>query len=49
MMAAAVAKRDVCYFTFDDADLRDDLHKMHEFLTDKNLSISEYYYYKTFE
>ena len=42
MMAAAVAKRDLCYFTFDDADLRDDLNKMHEFLNEKKLSVSKY-------
>ena len=41
MMAAAVVRRDLCYFTFDDADLRDDLHKMHEFLNDRKLSVSE--------
>ena len=41
MMAAAVARRDLCYFTFDDADLRDDLHKMHEFLNEKKLLVSE--------
>ena len=41
MMAAAVAGRDVCYFTFDDADLRDDLHEMHSFICDKNLSVSK--------
>ncbi len=40
MMAAAEAKRDLCYFTFDDADLRDDLHKMHQFIKEKQLSVS---------
>ena len=42
MMAAAVAKRDLCYFTFDDADLRVDLHKIHEFLNNKKLIVSKY-------
>ena len=36
-MAAAHAKRDVCYYTFDDVKLRDDLHKIHTFLTSGNI------------
>ena len=41
MMAAAEAQRDVCYFTFDDADLRDDLHEMNQFLSERQLALSE--------
>lgn len=42
LMAAAHAKRDVCYFTFDDEKLRDDLHKIHTFLTvDNMLSVGD--------
>ena len=37
LLAAARAKRDVCYFTFDDEKLRDDLHKIHSFLTAGNI------------
>lgn len=37
LLAAARAKRDVCYFTFDDEKLRDDLHKIHSFLTAGNV------------
>ena len=37
MMAAAHAKRDVCFYTFDDDKLRDDLHKIHSFLTAGNV------------
>ena len=37
LMAAAHAKRDVCYYTFDDVKLRDDLHKIHTFLTSGNI------------
>ncbi|KAL5018027.1 hypothetical protein ScPMuIL_003749 [Solemya velum] len=36
LMAAAQAKRDVCYLTFDDTNLRDDLYKIHEYLTVTN-------------
>ncbi|KAL3877139.1 hypothetical protein ACJMK2_034889 [Sinanodonta woodiana] len=36
LMAAAQAKRDVCYFTFDDEKLRDDLHQIHSYLTVTN-------------
>ncbi len=43
MMAAAVARRDLCYFTFDDANLRDDLHEMHNFLNEKKLTVSKYH------
>lgn len=37
LMAAAHARRDVCYYTFDDEKLRDDLHKIHSFLTGSSI------------
>lgn len=33
VIAASQAKRDLCYFTFDDKELRDDLFKIHHYLT----------------
>lgn len=36
LIAASQAKRDLCYFTFDDKDLRDDLYRIHEYLTKVN-------------
>ncbi|OWF39385.1 poly(ADP-ribose) glycohydrolase-like [Mizuhopecten yessoensis] len=36
LIAAAQAKRDVCYFTFDDKNLRDDLFRIHNYLTQVN-------------
>lgn len=36
MMAASVAKRDVCYFTFDDDQLTDQLYKIHDFIKNEN-------------
>ncbi|XP_048248208.1 poly(ADP-ribose) glycohydrolase-like [Haliotis rufescens] len=36
MIAASVAKRDVCYFTFDDDQLTDQLYKIHAFIKNEN-------------
>ncbi|KAK3580069.1 hypothetical protein CHS0354_001021, partial [Potamilus streckersoni] len=36
LMAAAHARRDVCYFTYDDEKLRDDFYKIHSYLTTTN-------------
>ncbi|XP_067673402.1 poly(ADP-ribose) glycohydrolase-like [Haliotis asinina] len=36
MMAASAAKRDVCYFTFDDDELTDQLYKIHTFIQREN-------------
>ena len=36
LIAATMAKRDVCYLTFDDTTLRDELYDIHEYLTKAN-------------
>lgn len=36
-MAAAKAGRDLCYYTFDDEALRDQIHAIHKYLTSDNL------------
>ncbi|XP_060067436.1 poly(ADP-ribose) glycohydrolase-like [Ylistrum balloti] len=36
LIAASQAKRDLCYFTFDDTDLRDNLYRIHDYLTNVN-------------
>ncbi|XP_038128669.1 poly(ADP-ribose) glycohydrolase-like [Cyprinodon tularosa] len=43
MLAAAEAGRDVAYFTFGDSQLMTDVHKMHSFLTQRNISVGEVY------
>ncbi|MBN3302784.1 PARG glycohydrolase, partial [Amia calva] len=52
MMAAAEAGRDVAYFTFGDKDLMTDIHRMHSFLTQKDITVGTIYglleqYYST--
>lgn len=39
LMAAAEAGRDVAYFTFGDAQLMRDVHRIHIFLTEKQVSV----------
>lgn len=41
MLAAAEAGRDVAYFTFGDSQLMTDVHNMHYFLTQRNISVGE--------
>ncbi|XP_066304725.1 poly(ADP-ribose) glycohydrolase-like [Branchiostoma lanceolatum] len=41
MMAAAVAKRDLVYFTFGNAQLAEDLYKMHEFAEANSLTVGD--------
>lgn len=41
MLAAAEAGRDVAYFTFGDRRLMTDVHKMHSFLTQRNVSVGK--------
>eukprot|EP00058_Branchiostoma_floridae_P010542 XP_002596030.1 hypothetical protein BRAFLDRAFT_118079 [Branchiostoma floridae] len=41
MMSSAVAKRDLAYFTFGDAQLAEDLYKMHEFAEANSLSVGD--------
>lgn len=36
LMAASVAKRDVCYYTFDDDKLKEDIYNIHQYLTVTN-------------
>jgi hypothetical protein len=36
MMAAAMARREVCYYTFDDKLLRDEMYDIHTYLTKTN-------------
>ncbi|KAM9837917.1 LOW QUALITY PROTEIN: poly(ADP-ribose) glycohydrolase [Aulostomus maculatus] len=43
MLAAAEAGRDVAYFTFGDSKLMTDVHKMHSFLTQRNISVGKVY------
>lgn len=41
MLAAAEAGRDVAYFTFGDSQLMTDVHKMHSFLSQNNISVGK--------
>lgn len=41
MLAAAEAGRDVAYFTFGDSQLMTDVHKVHSFLIQKNISVGK--------
>lgn len=41
MLAAAEAGRDVAYFTFGDSQLMTDVHDMHSFLSQKNMSVGK--------
>ncbi|MED6268478.1 hypothetical protein CHARACLAT_022805 [Characodon lateralis] len=43
MLAAAEAGRDVAYFTFGDRQLMTDVHNMHSFLAQRNISVGEVY------
>lgn len=43
ILAAAVAERDVVYFTFGDAELMRDIYSMHTFLTERKLTVGEVY------
>lgn len=42
-MAAAVAQRDVVYFTFGDGLLRDDLYNMYSLLMEKGVTVGTLY------
>jgi len=41
LMAAAEAKRDVCYFTFRDSQFVDELCDIHDFVCDLQLTVGE--------
>lgn len=41
LMAAAEAGRDVAYFTFGDAQLMRDVHEMHTFLTERQVTVGK--------
>uniref|UniRef100_A0A3Q0SSL8 poly(ADP-ribose) glycohydrolase n=1 Tax=Amphilophus citrinellus TaxID=61819 RepID=A0A3Q0SSL8_AMPCI len=43
LMAAAQAGRDVAYFTFGDALLMKDVHDMHSFLTERQVTVGQLY------
>lgn len=43
LMAAAQAGRDVAYFTFGDAPLMRDVHDMHSFLTEREVTVGQLY------
>ncbi|CAL8282420.1 unnamed protein product [Merluccius merluccius] len=43
MLAAAQASRDLVYFTFGDAQLMTDVHKMHSFLTERGSCVGDVY------
>lgn len=40
-MAAAEAGRDVAYFTFGDAQLMRDVHEIHSFLTERQVTVGK--------
>lgn len=41
ILAAAVAERDVVYFTFGDSELMRDIYSMHTFLTERKLTVGK--------
>lgn len=41
LMAAAEAGRDVAYFTFKDARLMTEVHKMHSFLSERRVTVGK--------
>lgn len=41
MLAAAEAGRDVAYFTFGDSQLMTDVHNIHSFLTQNNITVGK--------
>lgn len=41
LMAAAEAGRDVAYFTFGDAQLMRDVHEIHTFLTERQVTVGK--------
>ncbi|XP_015996434.2 poly(ADP-ribose) glycohydrolase isoform X3 [Rousettus aegyptiacus] len=43
ILAAAVAERDVVYFTFGDSELMRDIYSIHTFLTERKLTVGEVY------
>ncbi|KAM5241201.1 poly(ADP-ribose) glycohydrolase isoform 2-T2 [Hipposideros larvatus] len=43
ILAAAVAERDVVYFTFGDSELMRDIYSMHTFLRERKLTVGEVY------
>lgn len=43
LMAAAQARRDICYFTFRNSQFVDDLHEIHKFIRDVQLSVGLYH------
>ncbi|KAM8911576.1 poly(ADP-ribose) glycohydrolase [Lycaon pictus] len=43
ILAAAVADRDVVYFTFGDSELMRDIYSVHTFLTERKLTVGEIY------
>ncbi|KAM4637051.1 poly(ADP-ribose) glycohydrolase isoform 2-T2 [Discoglossus pictus] len=43
ILACAEAERDIVYFTFGDSELMKDIHRMHSFLTEKNLTVGDVY------
>ncbi|CAH1794556.1 unnamed protein product [Owenia fusiformis] len=45
IMAAAEANRDVCYFTFGDNKLRDDMFEIHKYFKDRDLKVGDVYSY----
>ncbi|XP_068424615.1 poly(ADP-ribose) glycohydrolase-like [Clinocottus analis] len=44
LMAAAEAGRDVAYYTFGDAQLMRDVHEIHTFLTERQVTVGRLYY-----
>ncbi|KAK2178363.1 hypothetical protein NP493_546g02053 [Ridgeia piscesae] len=41
LMAAAVAERDVCYFTYKDNKLTQDIYDIHQLITDRRLTVGD--------
>ena len=42
LMAAAVAERDVCYFTYKDNKLTQDIYDIHQLITERGLTVGMY-------
>ena len=41
LMAAATVGRDLCYFTFNDEELMQQLHEMHSFIKENKMRVSK--------
>jgi len=44
-MAAAVAERDVCYFTYKDNKLTQDIYDIHQLITARGLTVGKFHFH----